>query len=322
MRTLSALVSGLSLLLWPALAAAEDFPTRSIRLIVPFPAGGPNDIIARVVGQRMSELTKQPVVIDNRGGQGGVLGTDAVAKAAPDGYTIGIVSAGALAISPSMEKVAYDPVKDLAPVTLVATVPEMLVVAGNLPAKDMKELIALAKAQPGKLNFASTGAGSLTQLAGELFKLKARIDIVHVPYRGAAPAMNDLLGQQVQMAFLDLPILLPQVKAGALRAIAIGARQRAPTAMEVPTTAELGMPDLLAENWYGMVAPAMTPPAIIAALNKIATEAMRDPAVKEKLAVQGCELVGDSPEHFRDFIAAESRKWADVIKDAGVETTK
>jgi tripartite-type tricarboxylate transporter receptor subunit TctC len=322
MRNLNALVTGLSLLLWPALAKAEDFPNRSIRLIVPFPAGGPNDIIARVVGQRMSELMKQPVVIDNRGGQGGVLGTDAVAKAAPDGYTIGIVSAGALAISPSMEKVAYDPVKDLAPVTLVATVPEMLVVASNVPAKDMKELIALAKAQPGKLNFASTGAGSLTQLAGELFKLKAKIDIVHVPYRGAAPAMNDLLGQQVQMAFLDLPILLPQVKAGALRAIAIGARQRAPTAMEVPTTAEVGMPDRLAENWYGMVAPAATPPAIIAALNKVATEAMRDPAVKEKLAVQGCELVGDSPEHFRDLIAAESRKWADVIKDAGVETTK
>ena len=322
MRTLNALVTGLSLLLWPALAAAEDFPARSIRLIVPFPAGGPNDIIARVVGQRMSELMKQPVVIDNRGGQGGVLGTDAVAKAAPDGYTIGIVSAGALAISPSMEKVAYDPQKALAPVTLVATVPEMLVVASNVPAKDMKELIALAKAQPGKLNFASTGAGSLTQLAGELFKLKAKIDIVHVPYRGAAPAVNDLLGQQVQMAFLDLPILLPQVKAGALRAIVIGARQRAPTAMEVPTTAEAGMPDLLAENWYGMVAPAATPPAIIATLNKIATEAMRDPAVKEKLAVQGCELVGDSPEHFRDFIAAESQKWAKVIKDAGVETTK
>ena len=316
------LVTGLAVLLAPMTAKAQDFPNRSIRLIVPFPAGGPNDIIARVVGQRMSELAKQPVVIENRGGQGGVLGTDAVAKAAPDGYTIGIVSAGALAISPSMEKVAYDTLKDLQPVTLVATVPEMLVVGSNLPVKDMKQLIALAKAQPGKLNFASTGAGSLPQLAGELFKLKAKIDIVHVPYRGAAPAMNDLLGQQVQMAFLDLPILLPQVKAGALRAIAIGAPQRAPTAMEVPTTAEVGMPDLLAENWYGMVAPAGTPPAIISALHRIATEAMRDPAVKEKLAVQGCELVGDTPEHFHDFIVAEIRKWAKVIKDAGVETTK
>jgi tripartite-type tricarboxylate transporter receptor subunit TctC len=322
MRILGALAGGLSLLLTPAMATAQDFPNKAIRLIVPFPAGGPNDIIARVVGQRMSELTKQPVVIDNRGGQGGVLGTDAVAKASPDGYTIGIVSAGSLAISPSMEKVAYDALKDLAPVTLVATVPEMLVVTANLPAKNMKELIELAKAQPGKLNFASTGPGSLTHLAGELFKLKARIDIVHVPYRGAAPAVADLLGQQVQMAFLDLPILLPQVKVGTLRAIAIGAPQRAPTAMEVPTTAEVGMPDLLTENWYGMVAPAATPPAIIAALNRIATEAMRDPVVKEKLAVQGAELVGDSPEHFHGFIVAEIEKWAKVIKDAGVETTK
>jgi tripartite-type tricarboxylate transporter receptor subunit TctC len=320
MRILGTLLAGLSVLLLPALAAAEDFPNKPIRLIVPFPAGGPNDIIARVVGQRMSELIKQPVLIDNRGGQGGVLGTDAVAKAAPDGYSIAIASAGALAISPSMEKVAYDTMKDLQPITLVATVPEMLVVAASVPAHDMKELIALAKAQPGKLNFASSGAGSLTQLAGELFK--ANIDIVHVPYRGAAPAVNDLLGQQVQMAFLDLPILLPQIKAGGLRAIAIGAPERAPTAMEVPTTAEAGMPDFLVENWYGMVAPAGTPPAIVATLNKFATEAMRDPAVKEKLAGQGAELIGDTPEHFHDFIAAEIAKWAKVIKDAGVETAK
>jgi tripartite-type tricarboxylate transporter receptor subunit TctC len=322
MRILRTLLTGLSVLLLPALAAAEDFPNKPIRLIVPFPAGGPNDIIARVVGQRMSELIKQPVLIDNRGGQGGVLGTDAVAKAAPDGYTIAIASAGALAISPSMEKVAYDTMKDLQAITLVATVPEMLVVAANVPAHDMKELIALAKAQPGKLNFASSGAGSLTQLAGELFKLKANIDIVHVPYRGAAPAVNDLLGQQVQMAFLDLPILLPQIRAGGLRAIAIGAPERAPTAMEVPTTAEAGMPDFLVENWYGMVAPAGTPPAIVATLNKFATEAMRDPAVKEKLASQGAELIGDTPEHFHDFIAAEIAKWAKVIKDAGVETAR
>jgi tripartite-type tricarboxylate transporter receptor subunit TctC len=322
MRILRTLLTGLSVLLLPALAAAEEFPNKPIRLIVPFPAGGPNDIIARVVGQRMSELIKQPVLIDNRGGQGGVLGTDAAAKAAPDGYTIAIASAGALAISPSMEKVAYDTMKDLQAITLVATVPEMLVVAANVPAHDMKELIALAKAQPGKLNFASSGAGSLTQLAGELFKLKANIDIVHVPYRGAAPAVNDLLGQQVQMAFLDLPILLPQIRAGGLRAIAIGAPERAPTAMEVPTTAEAGMPDFLVENWYGMVAPAGTPPAIVATLNKFATEAMRDPAVKEKLASQGAELIGDTPEHFHDFIAAEIAKWAKVIKDAGVETAK
>src|SRR6476660_9962656 len=195
MQFLARLLAGLWLLLLPTLAAAQDFPTKPIKLIVPFPAGGPNDIIARVVGQRMSEITKQPIIIDNRGGQGGVLGTDAVAKAVPDGYTIGIVSASSLVINPTLEKVPYDVAKDFAPVTLVTTVPEMLVVASNVAARDMGELVALARSQPGKLNFASAGVGGLPHLAGELFKLTARIDIVHVPYRGAAPAINDLLGQ-------------------------------------------------------------------------------------------------------------------------------
>src|SRR6266852_7308929 len=281
MRILSTLVAGLSVLLLPASVAAQEFPTKPIRLIVPFPAGGPNDTIARVIGQRMSELIKLPVLIDNRGGQGGVLGTDAVAKAAPDGYTIAISSAGALAISPSMEKVAYDTLKDLQAITLVAKVPEMLVVATNVPAKDMNELVALAKAQPGKLNFASSGAGSLPHLAGELLKLTAKIDIVHVPYRGAAPAVNDLLGQQVQMVFLDLPVILPQIKAGTLRPIALGAPARSATAPDVPTTAEVGMPDLLIQNWYGMIAPGGTPEKIVTALNRIANEAMADSSVKE-----------------------------------------
>ena len=186
----------------------------------------------------------------------------------------------------------------------------------------MSELIALARAQPGKLNFASAGPGSLPHLAGELLKLTAKIDIVHVPYRGAAPAINDLLGPQVQMVFLDLPVILPQIRAGTLRGIAIGPPQRAPTAMDVPTTAEAGMPELLIENWYGMVAPAGTPAAIVAALNKAATEAMRDPAVEEKLASQGTTLVGGTPEHFGAFIDSEIRKWAAVIKDAGVQTEK
>jgi tripartite-type tricarboxylate transporter receptor subunit TctC len=317
-----ALIVVLSLLLAPVASMAQDFPNKPIRLIVPFPPGGPNDIIARVIGQRMSELVKQPVVIDNRAGQGGVLGTDAVAKAAPDGYTIGISSAGALAISPSMEKVSYDTLKDLQPVTLVATVPEMLVVAADVPAGDLKELIALAKAQPGKLNFASSGPGSLPHLAGELLKLTAKIDIVHVPYRGAAPAVNDLLGQQVQMVFLDLPVILPQVQAGRLKPIAIGSPERAPTAKDVPTTAEAGLPNLRIENWYGMVAPAQTPPAIVAALNRIATAAMRDAIVKDKLASQGLTLAGDTPEQFRRLIEAEIKKWADVIKEAGIATEK
>lgn len=316
------LLIGLSMLLAPALAIAQDFPNKPIKLIVPFPAGGPNDIIARTVAQKMSDILKQPVLIDNRGGQGGVLGTDSVAKSDPDGYTIAVTSAGALAISPSMQKIAYDTLKDLAPVTLVAKVPEMLVVATNVPANNMKELVALAKSQPGKLNFASSGPGSLPHLAGELFKLTAKIDIIHVPYRGAAPAVNDLLGQQVQMVFLDLPVLLPQVKAGKLKPIAIGAPKRVPSAPDVPTTTEAGMPDLQTENWYGMVAPAKTPPAVIAVLNKAAVEAMKDPDVAAKLAAQGATLVGDTPEQFRAFIDSEIKKWAKVIKDAGVKTEK
>jgi tripartite-type tricarboxylate transporter receptor subunit TctC len=318
MKILCRILLGFALLL-PGAAAAEDFPSKPIRLIVPFPPGGPNDIIARVVGQRMSEITKQPVVIDNRSGQAGVLGTDAVAKSSPDGYTIAITSASSLAINPSLEKIAYDVDKDLAPVTLVAEVPEMLVVASNVPAKNMDELVALAKAQPGKLNFASAGVGGLPHLAGELFKLTAKIDIVHVPYRGAAPAINDLLGQQVQMTFLDLPVLLPQIKAGTLRPIALGAKSRAAQAPDVPTTAEVGMPDLLIENWYGMVAPAATPPDVIRKLNQITTEAMSDPNVKEKLADQGLTLVPQTPDQFRAYIGAETKKWAKVIKDAGVQ---
>jgi tripartite-type tricarboxylate transporter receptor subunit TctC len=322
MKILGRLLAGMCLVLLPALAAAQDFPTKPIKLIVPFPAGGPNDIIARVVGQRMSEIIKQPVIIDNRGGQGGVLGTDAVAKAAPDGYTIGIVSASSLVINPTMERVPYNVATDFAPVTVVTTVPEMLVVASNVPANNMAELVALAKAQPGKLNFASAGVGGLPHLAGELFKQTANIDIVHIPYRGAAPAINDLLGQQVQMAFLDLPVILPHIKAGSLRPIALGAPERAPTAPDVPTTAEVGMPDILIQNWYGMIAPGGTPENIVNLLNAVTNQAMDDPQVKQKLADQGLTVAGDRPKHFRDFIAAEAQKWARVIKAAHLETAR
>ena len=321
MKPLRLLLIGLALML-PGMAVAENFPGRTIRLIVPFPPGGPNDIIARVVSQRMSEILKQTIIVDNRSGQGGVVGTDVVAKAPPDGYTIAIASAGALAISPSMEKVAYDTLKDLQPITLVAKVPEMLVVATNVPANNMQELVKLAKAEPGKLNFASSGPGSMPHLAGELFKLTAGINIVHVPYRGAAPAVNDLLAQQVQMVFLDLPVLLPQIKAGKLKPIAVGTTERVQSLPDVPTTVEVSMPNLQTENWYGMVAPAKTPPEIVAILNKAAIEAMKDPTVVEKLASQGAILVGDSPDHFRSYIDSEIKKWAKVIVDAGVVTDK
>ena len=301
-------------------ALAHDFPNKPIKLIVPFPAGGPNDIIARAVGQRMSELLGQPVLIDNRAGAGGILGTDAVAKAEPDGYTIALTSAGALAISTSLqEKVPYDPLKDFAHVSLVAKVPELLVVATSVPVSDMRELVALATSRPGQLNFASSGPGSMPHLAGELLKLTAKIDIVHVPYRGAAPAVNDLLGQQVQMVFLDLPVLLPQVQAGKLKAIAIGSTERAPALKDVPTTAEVGMPQIQAENWYGMVAPRGTPPAVVAKLHQAVVDAVRTPEVKEKLGSQGAILIAGKPEEFAAYIESEIAKWAKVVQAAGIK---
>ena len=302
----------------PGLAQADTYPSRAIKLIVPFPPGGPNDIIARVVAQRMSELLGQAVIIDNRGGAGGVVGTDAVAKAAPDGYTIGICSAGALAISASLvEKVPYDATKDLTAITLVASVPELLGVPEQFPAKDFKELVAMAKAQPGKLNFGSSGPGSMPHLAGELLKINAGIDIVHVPYRGAAPAVNDLLGGQVQMVFLDTPVLLPHIQSGKMRALAVAAKERAPSVPDVPTMGELGLASVDAENWYGMVGPANLPKEIVDKLNKVTADALKDPGVIAKLSPQGAKLVGDKPEEFAAYIKSEIAKWAKVVEASG-----
>jgi tripartite-type tricarboxylate transporter receptor subunit TctC len=320
MTPLLRLLVGFLVVLAPGAAGAQVYPTKPIKLIVPFPPGGPNDIIARAVAQRMAEIAGQPVTIDNRGGAAGVLGTDAVAKAEPDGYTIAITSAGALAISASLaEKVPCHSTKDLAAVTLVAKVPELLVAATSVPANNLAELIALARAKPGQLNFASTGPGSMPHLAGELLRMSAKIDVVHVPYRGAAPAMTDLLAQQVQMVFLDLPILLPQVQAGKVKPIVLGAKERVASLKDVPTTAEAGFPEILAENWYGMVAPAKNPPAVMARLNRIAVEAMRSPDVKEKLASQGATLIGNSPEEFAAYLKSEIDKWGGVVKAAGIK---
>jgi tripartite-type tricarboxylate transporter receptor subunit TctC len=319
-QSLLRLVFGLVVVLSPLAAFAQSFPSKPIKLIVPFPAGGPNDIIGRAVGQRMSEILKQPVLIDNRGGAGGVVGTDAVAKAAPDGYTITISSSGALALSASVvAKMPYVTLRDFKPITLVAKVPEMLVVATSVPANNLAELIALAKAQPGKLNYASTGPGGMPHLAAELLRTSAKIDIVHVPYRGAAPVMNDLLGQQVQMVFLDLPILLPQVRAGKIKPIAIGAKTRAAALPDVPTTGEGGYPQIEAENWYGMVAPAATPQEVVDILHKAAVAAINDPGVKEKLGKLGLTLVGNTPGEFAAYVKSETEKWGNVVKAAGIK---
>jgi len=305
--------------LCPAVAQAQDFPNRNIRLIVPFPPGGPNDIIARVVGKRMEEILKQTIVVDNRSGQGGVLGTDLVAKTAPDGYTVGIASAGALAISPSMEKVAYDTLKDLQPVTLVAKVPEMLVVATSVPASNMKELVALAKAQPGKLNFASSGPGSMPHLAGELFKLTAKIDMTHVPYKGAAPAITDLLGGTIQVMFTTVASAAPLVKAGQLRALAVTSSERNSAFPDLPTVAEAGVPGYAAESWYGLFAPAKTPADTIALINKSVAKAVKSPNFNTLAANEGLIMVGGTSEQLKTYVDGEEARWRKVIKDANIK---
>jgi len=304
----------------PLSALAQDYPGKPIRFVVPFPPGGPSDIISRVVGQKMQELLGQLIIIDNRAGAGGVLGTDNVAKSEPDGYSIALASAGALAISSSLqEKMLYDPLKDLAPITLVAKVPELLVASTKVPAANLKELIALAKAKPGTINYGSTGPGSMPHLAGELLRISAQIDIVHVPYRGAAPAINDLVGHQVQIMFLDVPVLLPQIQAGAIKALAVGGRLRVPSLPDLPTMNELGYPQIEADNWYGLVAAARTPQPIIAKLNAAAVAAMKTSEVQEKLAPQGAMLIGGSPEEFADYIRSEIAKWSKVVQAAGIK---
>ena len=318
MKTLKWLAAGLCVLLTPAFAAAQNFPDHTIRLIVPFPPGGPNDIIARVVSQKMQAILKQTIIIDNRGGQGGVLGTDLVAKAKPDGYTIAIASAGALAISPSMEKVAYETLKDLAPVTLVAKVPEMLVVAENVPAKNMAELIALAKKQPGKLNFASSGPGSLPHLAGELFKLTFHLDLTTVPFNGAGPAIQSAVAGHTPIAFTALPPTAPQVQGGKLRGLAVTSAKRSSALPDVPTMAEAGVSGQESETMQGILVPAGTPKEIVDLLNREIVKAMALPDVKEKCAQLGFDPIANKPDEFAAYIKKEVEKWGKVIKDAKI----
>ena len=320
MRKLAKILGLIVLCAAPLPAHGEDYPSRPIRLVVPFPPGGPNDIIGRVLGQKMQELLGQLIIIENRPGAAGVLGTDNVAKAEPDGYSIAIASAGALAISTSLqEKTLYDPLKDLAPITLVAKVPELLVASTTLPAANVRELVALAKAKPGSINYGSTGPGSMPHLAGELLRTSAQIDIVHVPYRGAAPAVNDLIGHQVDIIFLDLPVLLPQIQAGAIKPLAVGGRLRVKSLPDLPTMNEIGYPQIEADNWYGMVAPARTPRAIVTKLNAAAVAAMKAPEVQDKLASQGAILIGNTPGEFAAYMASEIQKWAKVVQAAGIK---
>ncbi len=300
-----------------AQAQAPEYPSRSIRLVVNFPAGGPADIFGRAIAARLGPALGQQVVVDNRGGAGGVIGTDAVAKAAPDGYTLLVSPAGSLAIAAGITKLPYDNLKDLAPITLLVNVPEILVAIPSLGIKTLPDLIAQAKASPGKFRFASTGNAGMPHLAGELLKREAGIDIVHVPYKGAAPAVNDLLGGHVDIMFADIPVLLPHIQSGKLNALAIGSERRAPSTPSVPTTAELRLPGVLANNWYGLLAPGGTPRSIINKLNQVTVAALKSAELQAQLGNQGAIPVGNSPEEFAAFLRNETNRWGTLARSIG-----
>jgi tripartite-type tricarboxylate transporter receptor subunit TctC len=300
--------------------AAQNYPTKPVRLVVPFPPGGTTDILAREVGQRLSASLGQTVVIDNRPGAGGNIGAELVAKSAPDGYTLLMCTVSTHAINPNLyAKLPYDHVADFAPVILVASVPNVLEVTPSLPVNSVADLIKLAKEKPGQINFASSGSGTSIHLSGELFKTMAGVDMTHVPYKGSAPALTDLIGGQVQVMFDNLPSSLPQIKAGKLRAIAVTSAQRAPALPNVPTIAESGLPGFEATSWFGVVAPAGTPPAIVARLNADLNQWLQTPEAREKLLAQGAAAAGGSPEQFAAYIRAETEKWAKVVKASGAK---
>jgi tripartite-type tricarboxylate transporter receptor subunit TctC len=302
----------------PGLACAQAYPVKPIKMIVPFPAAGTTDIVARAVGQKLSEALGQQVIIDNRPGAGGNIGSDLVAKAAPDGYTLLMGTVGTHAINASLySKMPFDHVKDFVPITLVAAVPNVLIVNPSVAAKSVQELIALAKAKPGQLSFASSGNGTSIHLSGELFKTMAGVDMVHVPYKGSAPALTDLMGGQVNLMFDNLPSALAHIKAGKLRALAVTSSKRSPALPDVPTISEAGLPGFEASSWFGVFAPAATPKEIIARLSAEIVKVINSAELKERLAAQGAEVVGGSPEQFAAHIKSETAKWAKVVKASG-----
>jgi tripartite-type tricarboxylate transporter receptor subunit TctC len=291
-----------------------------VKFIVPFPAGGPADTISRIVTEKMAANLGQSIVIENRAGAGGLTGIASVAKAEPDGYTIAIAPSSGLAMNVNLrENMPFHPLKDLALITQIVSVPEILVVNENVPVKTLAELVALAKAQPGKLVFASTGLGGMPHMAMELLKLTAQIDLVHVPYTGAAPAVNDLLGGHVQLMFADVPVLLGSIQSGKLRPLAIGSRARFAGLPSVATTAELGMPQVEADNWYGLVAPTATPPAVLATLHAAAAQALHSAEIKDKLAAQGAIAVGNASAEFQAYVKSEIERWGKVIAATGIK---
>jgi len=299
-------------------AWGQDWPTKPVRFIVPYPPGGGTDVIARIVQQPLSEALKQTIVIENRGGAGGALGTEQAAHAAPDGYTF-LFTLSSHTINPLLYKLNYDTERDFAPVTLIVSVPQLIAVPPGSPIQNMRDVVAMAKAKPGELNFASVGNGTPSHIAGELLKLKTGIDIVHIPYKGGGPAVADTLGGQVSMAIVTMPAAISHVRAGKLRALAVTTLKRNPGAPEIPTVAEaLKIPDYEVDSWYALFAPAKTPAAVIARMQKEIARTIQLPEVKQKLLEQGGDTVGSSPEHLDRVVKAELKKWAEVVRAAKI----
>jgi tripartite-type tricarboxylate transporter receptor subunit TctC len=319
-RMIGAGVGLLALMGMAASAVAADYPARPVTLVVGFPPGGPSDVLARIVARKLGELLGQPFVIDNRPGAGGNVAGDVVAHAAPDGYTLLMGNNSILATNASLYKtIGFDPEKDFAPISLIGTQGSVLVVNPAVPAHSMAELIALAKANPGKLNFASSGYGAAAHLAGELFKTEAHIDIVHVPYKGAAAALQDVIAGQDQMMFATIASAVGHIKSGLVRALAVTQLKRAEILPDIPTIDELGLHGFDATTWHGIVAPAGTPGDTIEILHRATVEALHDPDVSRLLAALGVDVVGDTPAEFAAYIKAEIPKWAAVIKASGAK---
>jgi len=310
-------------LAFPQHADAQDYPNRPIRVVIAFPAGGPTDFIGRLMVDKMSALLGQRVYIENRAGANGTVGADNVAKSDPDGYSLFLTTAGAIAMSPHiMASIPYDALHDFAPIAEVVTNTTLFVVRPQTAIATAKELVTLAKAKPGTITFASTGTGSTTHLAQVLFADSAGVQFLHVPYRGAAPALTDLLGGQVQVLAADLPVLISQIKAGSILPIGAAADKRNAMAPDVPTLAEQGCPNTDASNWYALLAPAKTPPAVIKKLNQAVNATLEDPDIRDKIVKSGAVPVGGPPEALAQLISAEYDKWGRVIREHGIKETQ
>lgn len=300
-------------------AAAQAYPAKLVRIVVPFPPSGGSDVIARIFVPKLAEVLGQQVLVDNRAGANGNVGTEIVARSAPDGHTLLFNGSGTLAINPSLyAKLPYDSVRDFAAISLIVVQPHVLVVHPSVPAKSVKNLIALAQAQPGKLNFASSGSGSLAHLAGEMFKSMARVEMVHVPYKGAAPSLVDLMAGQVHLVFSSSPSVMPHVKNHKLRALAVTTAKRVAIMAELPTIVESGLPGFVVTGWYGLLAPAGTPGHVIAKLNSDLVSTLNQPEVRQKLEDVGLEVEVSTSQGFGDFIKAEIAKYAKVVRSANI----